>query len=400
MAGWDLEPRKERMKAIGGGRYISQASEQTQGCGANCIVDDGMSCHNTHMCPKYAQSAFSMFIFICMLPIQPLGADRESCLIDTVRIERFSLLRRSVTQDQGAWVIDYQLRHEAERGSILTPSEVGVALEGWVSNSRILSHTIPRRARVTVSGASTSSGTGDVITSTDDAQRCCQRVGIIFWADDGPNRSRGDNELMSLAPGATFHIRMRIEHQHVLYGEYNPLLGVLNVELRIGSVICSDRVSVEEEQYLAQPRFVWVQPPEERRDPRYFISPPDSLHLEAHVPGHQYYRFPERPVRYGSKMRLCFWYLTAAGTEGECRVRVAQYKDTPTSWRVLSGGSFEQVLETVGHWTKFERTLQVECQATTIAIDFRIISDTNVGEVWIDDVSLEPLGCSLTSGKP
>jgi hypothetical protein len=311
-----------------------------------------------------------------------------------------TLVRRSVSQDQGAWVIDYQLRHTGSAGLILMPSDVAVTIEGWVSNSRVCSHAVPRLARVTVSGTSAGSGTGDVITSADESNRCREKVVVSVWANDGPLPENEAVSLVSLAPGGIARVRLRIEHQHVLYGDYDPLLGVQDVELRLGSATLRDRVPLDREHYLAQPKFVWPEPPEERRDTHHFVSAPDSLHLEAHIPGHQYYRYPERPVRYGSKMRLRFWYLIAAGTEGECRIRLAQYKDTPTSWRVLSGGGFEQDLETVGRWTKVERIVRAECEATTVALDFRIISETNIGEMWIDDVSLEPLGCEADREKP
>ena len=130
----------------------------------------------------------------------------------------------------------------------------------------------------------------------------------------------------------------------------------------------------------------------ERRDTHHALSGPDSLHLEAHVPGHHYYRYPDRPVRYGTPMRLRFSYLVAAGTEGECRVRVAQYKDTPTSWRMLNHAGFEKCLKAVGRWTRVERVFATDAEATTLALDFRIASDSDVGEMWIDDVSLEPIG--------
>ena len=120
-------------------------------------------------------------------------------------------------------------------------------------------------------------------------------------------------------------------------GDPDPPLAVRTVELTIGGAAVRDIVSLDREQYLAQPKFAWPEPPEERRDTQHAVSGPDSLHLEAHVPGHQYYRYPERPVRYSTKMRLRFWYLIAAGTEGECGVRVIQYKDTPTSWRNSRG---------------------------------------------------------------
>ena len=193
-------------------------------------------------------------------------------------------------------------------------------------------------------------------------------------------------------------VRLRLEHQHILYGEYDPLLAVRAVTLTLGSASVGDVVPLDREQYLAQPRFTWPEPPEERRDTRHAVSGPDSLHLEAHVPGHQYYRYLERPVRYSTKMRLRFWYLIAAGTEGDCKVRVAQYKETPISWRMLNNGGFEQCLKTVGRWTKVERIIQTESEATTLTLEFKIVGDTEVGEMWIDDVSLEPVGCDGPGG--
>ena len=311
-----------------------------------------------------------------------------------------TLVRRSIAQDQGAWILDYQMRHMGPSGVILSPSDISARLEGWVSNSRVPSHTIPRFARVTVNGSSTSSATGDVIASSDELQRCRERVIISAWADDAPPREGDTPGLISLAPLGKLHVRLRIEHQHVLFGDYDPLLGIQNIELSLGSGILTDQVSLDHEHYLAQPKCVWPEPPKDRRDTAQFISAPDSLHLEAHIPGHMYYRYPERPVRYATRMRLRFWYLIAAGTEGECRVRLAQYKDTPTSWRPLSNGAFDQPLETIGRWTKVERIVQTDSEATTVALDFRIIGDTAVGEMWIDDLSLEPLGCPAQSGSP
>ncbi len=313
---------------------------------------------------------------------------------------RFVLVRRSVAQDQGAWIVDYQLRQTGAQGMILARSEIGAVIEGWVSNTRVASHTVPRFSRVTVSGSSTASGTGEVITSSDESVRCRERVVVSLWSNDGPLPESDLSTLVSLAPGALVHLRLRLEHQHVLYGDYDPLLGVRAVRLTLGASSLRDQVALDCEHYLAQPRYSWPEPPDDRRDTRYFVSPPDSLHLEAHVPGHQYYRYPERPVRYGTKMRLRFWYLIAAGTEGECRARLAQYKDTPTSWRVLSESGFEQVLETVGRWTKVERIVHADPEATTMALDFRIVQETNVGEMWIDDVSLEPVLGSTTQENP
>jgi hypothetical protein len=333
-----------------------------------------------------------------------------------------TLVDRTVTQDQGAWIVDYRLRHTGKTGVIITPDEIAIKVEGWVSNSRITSHAVPRWSSLLISHGHDLSAVSDVIIAADEAHRCRDRLIANVWSDDQgpfklgtsvqPGVKAGAGQALaippvevtnllpiSLGPGTIVHVRLRLEHQHILYGDYDPLLSVRAVTLTLGSSPVRDVVPMDREQYLAQPRFMWNEPPEERRDTRHAVTGPDSLHLEAHVPGHQYYRYPERPVRYNTKMRLRFWYLIAAGTEGECRVRMAQFKDTPTSWRILNSGGFEQCLKTVGRWTKVDRILQTEPEATTLTLEFKIVGETEVGEMWIDDVSLEPVD-GTTPGGP
>lgn len=316
---------------------------------------------------------------------------------------RLTIQRRAVNQDQGGWRVDYRLRYDGPSGIVLTPTEVWAKVEGWVSNSRVASHAVPRWSSLAISGPSGLSATGEVITAADEAQRCRERVSLTVWTgNDGPPEQPPGKPgapptapLLSITPGGDVFVRVRWEHQHFLYGDYDPLLGQRTLELRLGSATVRDILPMDQEHYLALPKFTWPVPPEDRRDTRYFLSGPDSLHLEAHVPGNQYYRFPERPVRYGTKMRLRFWYLIAPGTEGECRARIAQYKDTPTAWKVLNDGAYEECLTTVGRWVKVEHTFRTESDATTLALDFRI-SGADIGEMWIDDVSLEPVGGSPT----
>jgi hypothetical protein len=297
-------------------------------------------------------------------------------------------------------------------------------VEGWVSNSRVASHAVPRWSSLAVPRGSEFSAVAEVIAAVDEANRCREKLIVSVGSEDqspcpmvsaagregqpgeplaaaaGARSGREPDPTgpaaglpLSLAPGGIVRVRLRLEHHHILYGDYDPLLAIRDVELSLGGESVHDVLPLDYEQYLAQPKFTWPEPPEERRDSRHAVSGPDSLHLEAHIPGHHYYRFPDRPVRYGTKLRLQFWYLIAAGTEGECRVRIAQYKDTPTSWRMLNSGGFEKCLNTVGRWTKVEHVFTTESEATTLALDFRIAGDTDVGEMWIDEVSLEPVGC-------
>ncbi len=320
----------------------------------------------------------------------------------------FTVVERSTTQDQGGWVIHYLLRYHGPSVSI-APSDISAKLEGWVSNSRVCAHATPRWSEVFASGTSGLTGTADVVASADEAIRCRERMVVRVWTDEPAVEATAPTARTSteptsppppapfnLASGSTVRVRIKLDHIHFIYGDYDPLLGGRSFELHIGPATLHDELPLDREQYLAQAKTTWPQPPEDRRDNHHFVTGPDSLHLEAHIPGNQYYRFSERPVRYGTKMRLTYWYFIALGTEGECRARIAQYKDTPTAWKILSDGAHEECLTKVGRWVKVERVFRTECDATSLALDFKIISSTDIGEMWIDDVTLEPVtgGCS------
>ena len=336
----------------------------------------------------------------------PVSGRRSALDLSTLTV-----VERSTAQDQGGWVIHYLLRYQGPSVSI-APSDISAKLEGWVSNSRVCSHAMPRWSELFVSGTSGLTGTADVVASADEAARCRERVVVRVWTDEPaveatapaaktstePRPARNlPPALMNLTPGSTVRVRLKLEHLHFLYGDYDPLLGGRASR-------AAPRPGHAPRRAAARPRAVprpgrrrpGPSPPEDRRDTRHFVSGPDSLHLEAHIPGNQYYRFSERPVRYGTKMRLSYWYFIAPGTEGECRARIAQYKDTPTAWKILSDGAHEECLTRVGRWVKVERVFRTECDATSLALDFQIISSTDIGEMWIDDVTLEPVrgGCA------
>ena len=292
----------------------------------------------------------------------------------------------------------------------MTGEEVLVRVEGWVSNSRAAGHATPRWSSLTISGPSRLQAVGDVIVSDDEEGRCRERAEVRAWAEDaqgnlawpgpaesGGQRSPGDESsasttVLSLAPGVMVRVRLRLEHQHVVYGPYDPLLGLRTVQLQLGSAGLRDALPLDQEQQVTLPRPPQFEVPEEHRDTQYYCSGPDSLHVAAHLPGSAYFRFAEIPVRYDTKMRLRFSYLVAAGTEGTCRARVTQFKDSPVAWKVLTDGRREVPLTLVGRWTQVELVFRTEPKATTLALDFRIEGDgVEVGEFWIDDLSLEPV---------
>ena len=315
------------------------------------------------------------------------------------------LVKRSVIQDQGSWQVDYRLRHEGATGLVVTSTEIVAKVEGWVSNSRVPGHSAPRRSSLTISGPTGLSAHSEVIASADEERRCREYAVLRVWTGDAPeapveatrpatSATPGSEpaSILSLAPGASVCVRLRLEHQHALYGDYNPLLGLRTVELRLGSATFRDVAPLDREHHLALPKTTLAVPHPDRLDTTQFVSGPDSLHLYAHpLGGSPSYRFPEIPVRYSTPMRLRFWYLIAPGTEGDCRVRIQQCKDIPATWRMLIDGEVDQCLTTVGRWTHVERTIRTEPEATRLSLDFRIAGNADAGAVWIDDVTLEPL---------
>ena len=44
-------------------------------------------------------------------------------------------------------MIDYQMRYTGSIGVVVLPSDIRASVEGWVSNSRLVSHAVPRFSR-------------------------------------------------------------------------------------------------------------------------------------------------------------------------------------------------------------------------------------------------------------
>lgn len=313
---------------------------------------------------------------------------------------RLTLLHRAISQVGGGWQVDYRLRHDGGSTLVVKSGEISARVRGFVSNSRAVGHSRPRSSVLVMSGSTGLRATAVIIAVTDEEQPCSELASLsIAIGDDGEDTGRaggpgrsvvGSQGFLELAPGATVRVRLRLEHRHVVYGDTDPLLGERSLELSLGTAGFRDALPLDSERHLAVPRPVVMEPVPDRRDTDHFVSAPDSLHLEADIPGNASYRFPEQPVRYGTRMRLRFWYLIAPGTEGECRAQIFQFKDSPKLWKSLSEGRVDVPLTTVGLWTKREHVFRTESEATTLSLQFAV-DHAQVGEIWVDDVTLTPL---------
>ena len=227
------------------------------------------------------------------------------------------------------------------------PAEVYARVEGWLSNSKVAVHANPRRSEGTVDGASgpVGPGRGDPLArrvAPDAASAWSSGSGPARRADHAPARG-GDPEplarLLTIEPGGLLRARLRLEHQHCLYGEYDPLLGRRELELRLGPATGPRRPAAGPRAVPGPaPKTPGPSRPRTTRTPASSSRGPTASTSRPTSRATSTYRFPERKVRYSSRMRLRFWYMIAPGTEGEFKARVAQYRESPNAWKVLSDG--------------------------------------------------------------
>lgn len=323
---------------------------------------------------------------------------------------RLTVLSRAVSLERTEWAywqVDYHLRNDGPRALTVTPAELTARVEGSVSNSRVPGHEHPLRAQVEATGSAGLTGSVELVAADDDIRRCRERLVLQAWP-----AARGETPTpeiamavsrpvpaeaqptLSIPSGEGVRVRLRLEHVHALYGPFDALLGERELTLQLGSALFRDRLPMNRQGRPTHVEPAWPpDPPEELRDARVFLSAPDSLHLEASVPGKQTHRFPDfHGVRHGGRFRLSFWYLVAAGSDGDCRVRLTQYRDLPSSFRTLHNGEVVEHLTVTGRWVRVERIIRAEPEATAIGVDAGIVGvDIAAGSLWIDDLRLEPL---------
>lgn len=162
--------------------------------------------------------------------------------------------------------------------------------EGWVSNSRVPGHALPRWSSLLIAHGPDLSAISDVVVTTEEAHRCRERLIICIGTEDqdtvlsrcdiaSASRMQAGEAAVSsptipattlpssLSPQAIVRVRLRFEHDHILYGEYDPLLAMRSVILTVGSTSIGDLIPLDREQYLAQPKFQWSEPPQAARSP-------------------------------------------------------------------------------------------------------------------------------------
>ena len=94
-----------------------------------------------------------------------------------------------------------------------------------------------------------------MVTSDDELAACRERATVQVWADepdrDAPKptvKAAAASAPIVLVPGAILQAKLKLEHVHFLYGDYDPLLGVRGFEIRVAAATPCDDLPPDREQ--------------------------------------------------------------------------------------------------------------------------------------------------------
>lgn len=283
----------------------------------------------------------------------------------------------------GSWQVTFRIYEHDAVPVFKSSPQVSLQLQGELSNSRVPGHSVP--VRFQLEGAYPKETAGLFRVPLRDKE--CQ----LEVAVDAP-------QLCTSIKGPFHQFQVRLGHLHNVYGDVDPLFGRIQVKGQLYGRDFQDTLTFEPTALFHPSTAAWQCFPEDRQDKSFFYSAPDSL-LLSRAASQAYYRFPEQRVRYSTRMRLRFRYLIAPGTLCPCMARLQQYVDTPSSWRVVPDGEFQEELKSIGRWTQYTHVFTTTATTTTIALDIRLTGDEDVGDCWIDDVELTPAS-ALANSRP
>lgn len=331
--------------------------------------------------------------------------DYDSAALE--RVERSVSLIRPEKGEQGdhrrrwlTWRVEYRLRNSGRAPLLVEPETIFCTVEGWTSNARAEGHGLPRRADHALSVGESLESTSPLIEHDDPTRACSERATLQVWPDRlgppaDPTTGASCDPItgpIRLEPGEILGVRLRLEHRHHLHGPAEPLLGARELNLRIGPAAFRDVIALDGSVPPDREMDDLSAIPEERRDPRFYYSAPDSLYLDAALSGFRSFQFRDLKVPRDTPMRLSFRYFRSTDSTGQVRAELKQYQDVPNAYRVLTEAKKTEQLDELGEWVLVEHRFRSEAIATTMQLRFLIDCEgEGPSAIWIDDVILEPV---------
>jgi hypothetical protein len=305
------------------------------------------------------------------------------CLTLIAASPKLEVVSKVEEQVQGDWSIRYQFK--AYEPSEIYMSDFQVDIDSWLNNPTIIPHTHFKHIIHQIKKNETS--------TLDVVDKCKEMVTIKI------NGKSDLDSIYMLIEDEVLTFEIFFQHLHNPYGKYQPLLGKRKIKIKLAKdIVFNFKADLSAEKYKALPEGTWEL---SSISSEHLTDPPDTLFLTATLPGKQYFRLPERQTRYGTKMELSFFYYWWTGSEGEFKVRIAQYQEWDNAWKVLSDSGYESEIKgnsNQGKWIKFSKIIDIPGKdidgienmekGNTMAVDFRL-ANSEFSIVFIQDFKLE-----------
>ena len=391
----------------------------------------------------------------------------------------YSILRQDITQQGGTWEVTLTVKcnklipknqeeseeQSREKSLNLTLRDIDFEYSANnLSNSTIKEHSHPPNKELSCPkfnlGEQKSSSI-PVISSPDKSKQCEEKIEVEVLVLDINNLAiqkmrkeksiipkfvplkRGEPLTLTptnkadSSPNAdlihelnlenVFKVKVRISHEHDVYGPIDPLLGERTMTATIGPGRIYDIFFLDREvsPLIIIPKLELTKTLDGKeedlfsnfKDTHYYHSAPDSIHLAADERGMWQLRFSDIPVRYGTKVKLVFWYAIAKPSEGVYMTSITEYNDSKSSGQVIEDAGFQEILWTddpkidipqeaskeeadeitkraflsqpkQGQWHRFEKEITLTRRTTTIAVQVAAYSSYN-GKAWVNDLNKE-----------
>jgi hypothetical protein len=278
----------------------------------------------------------------------------------------------SIEQKGGSWEITYKMPPEKKNIKF-----VSAYVEGDVSNSAVPGHF---RSQYIISRAIwNKENSPKVLRESVLGSTCVEKAKMTF---DESSRK----------------ILLTLEHDHSVYGKFEPLLGkrvlTLNIDgeektFDLDFTPCYNRTKLKKlTNKMSFEYSINKEGYADKYDPE-----KDELFLSLSQTN-GYFRSAEIPTRWDTVYTVKFKYMVFYGSIAQPVFFISEYCDVNTSWKMLGKTIDVELDRTPGRWHQYKKTFRTKSEASTMAYNFSL-RDLNpngpsVGDMLVRDFEISP----------
>lgn len=307
-----------------------------------------------------------------------------------VSSSEFQVVGQSSWFENNELTVSYLLENTSSKTELIS-TQVLIKSVGYLSNSCLTGHGVPLLYE-TYCPSSTKDG-----SQVETADTCWESISVSFKYKSVVYIVRKSISFY-VDPGDQVVLIVNFKHNHFLQGKYHPLFGKRLISLWVNGWCGAYNHYSSPDNFIRSKIFNRSQFPADVSSTTYTTDGSPSLWLFSHAPDILSYRVDNIQVRYGSLVRVSFFYLVAEGSISKPVVDIQQFKSGPgSSWSQAPELDQSFVLlskKKSQQWERFDRIIKIGNSTTDMTVRFRLMSgDFNLvpGEIWISQLVVSEL---------